>query len=544
MSGSIALTVLGFVTAVSALPQQKQKTLQWEPCPDLNKQIAELSAPFTITKFDCAKLQVPLDYSYPDTSEMIELDLFRVNATEQPVLGSILYNPGGPGGTAAENLPLSAPDLHLNIGGQYNLVSWDPRGTGNTIPFFNCGVADAVSSSDMARRDTTLANTNMTEVFLNGGWEQSVALADACFAKNNRTGHFIGTGSVAHDMISIIDALGEDGLLRYYGWSYGTALGDYFAAMFPERVERMVLDGNVNPYTWQLGSRSEAFQDADKAFSAFIEECFANAEACALVSATNTTSPAELFELINASIAPLAENATLSYEAFTSYLGLVAFPLNFLYYPATWPVAAQILADTLLGVVPEGEDSSAPAPPPVYNLGVGSLNGIRCSDATFQVSSPEEYLPTLATQLESTDGFGAAYASLWPCAAWKMPDKQQYRGNFQVNTRHPILYVNGEFDVITPISGAYNASAAFEGSIVLAHDGYGHGIFPNPSKCVAEKIHRYFVEGVLPGKGTRCQPDFGPWELAAYYEAQNITRPYGGVMLWVRPPGIKGSTAK
>ena len=104
-----------------------------------------------------------------------------------------------------------------------------------------------------------------------------------------------------------------------------------------------------------------------------------------------------------------------------------------------------------------------------------------------------------------------------------MPDKQQYRGNFQVKTRHPILFVNGEFDVSTPISGAYNASAAFEGSIVLAHDGYGHGIFTSPSKCVAERIHRYFVDGVLPEKGTRCQPDFGPWELAAQYAAKNIT---------------------
>ena len=527
MSGSIALTILSFVTAVSALPQQKQKTLQWKPCPDLNKQIAELSAPYPITDFDCAKLQVPLDYSCPETSEILELDLFRVNATKEPVLGSVLYNPGGPGGTAAENLPLSAPDLHLNIGGQYNLVSWDPRGTGNTIPF-NCAIADGAGSSNVARRDTTLVSPNMTETFLNGGWEQAVTYADACFATNNETGQFIGTSSVAHDMISIIDALEEDGLLRYYGWSYGTALGDYFAAMFPERVERMILDGNVNPHTWQLGSRPEFLQDADKAFAAFVDECVANAEACALMAATNATTSAELFEIINAFIAPLAENVTSSVQAFILYQGVVAVPYQLLYYPAQWPILAQILADTLLGVVPEEseEDPSAPAPPSVYNRGANSIDGIRCSDATFQVSGPEEYLPTLAAQLEHTDGWSVLYSALWPCAAWKMPDKQQYRGNFQVKTRHPILYVNGEFDVVTPITSAYNASAAFEGSVVLAHEGYGHGIFPSPSKCVAEKIHRYFVDGELPEEGTRCLPDFGPWELAAYYEANNITRPY------------------
>ncbi|KAK5955398.1 hypothetical protein OHC33_003036 [Knufia fluminis] len=524
MIGSEIAAVLGLTAAATALPQQQKQTLQWKPCPELNEQIANLSDPFPITKFDCAKLQVPLDYSCPKSSELLELDLFRINATKEPVLGSILYNPGGPGGTAAENLPLNAPDLHLNIGGQYNLISWDPRGTGNTLPF-NCGVADAAGSSNVARRDTdlSLASANTTEIFLNFGWDQAVAYADACFATNNKTGQFIGTGSTAHDMISIVDALGEDGLLRYYGWSYGTALGDYFAAMFPDRVERMVLDANVNPHTYQQGHRSEFLEDTDKAFAAFIAECLANADACPLVAATNATTPTELFAVFNALISPLAENATSSPEAFNAYVGAIAVPYQQLYYPANWPSLAQTLTDTLLGVVP---DTPTTPPPPPYNLGSDSLNGIRCSDATLQVPDATSYLPTLSSQLDSTTGFGPIYSALWPCASWRMPDKLQYTGNFTAKTRHPILFVNGEFDVATPISGAYNASAGFEGSVVLAHNGYGHGIIPSPSRCVAEKIQAYFVEGALPEEGTRCEPDFGPWELRAFYEESGLVRPF------------------
>jgi hypothetical protein len=126
MQQGIALSVLVLTSIVSGLPQQPQKTLVWEPCPDLNKQIAAAYAAegfnFKTAPFDCAHLKVPLDYHNPK-SRLIELDLFRVNATKEPVLGSVLYNPGGPGGTGAENLPLNAPDLHLNIGGQYNLIS-------------------------------------------------------------------------------------------------------------------------------------------------------------------------------------------------------------------------------------------------------------------------------------------------------------------------------------------------------------------------------------------------------------------------------------
>lgn len=524
---SAALSVLTLSFAVNGLPQNNKKTLVWESCPELNKQIAELSSPLEITPFDCAHLEVPLDYRNPD-AQSITLDLFKINATKEPVLGSILYNPGGPGGTGAENLPISAPDLHYNIGGQYNLVSWDPRGTGNTIPF-NCGLADAMSSSTNTptRRDVaTLVSTNNTEAFLNGGgWDQAVQIAETCATVMNETGQFIGTGSVARDMIEIVDALDEDGLLRYYGWSYGSALGDYVAAMFPDRVERMVLDGNVNPHTWQLGYRPELLEATDKAFAAFVDECVANAENCALVTALNATTSAEIFDAFNAVLSPLAKNATSSIEAFAALVAADGAIYGQLYYPANWPALAKTLADMLLGVAPEEEESTAPAPA-AYNKGPDSIHGIRCSDATFQVSSPEEYLPILQAQEASTEGFQAVYAAVWPCAAWKMPSAEQYRGDFKAKTRHPILFVNGEFDVATPISGAYNASAGFEGSVVLAHNGYGHGIFPSPSKCVAEKIQRYFVDGTLPEEGTTCEPDFGPWERAAYYAENNITRPY------------------
>ena len=41
--------------------------------------------------------------------------------------------------------------------------------------------------------------------------------AKACYAADNKTRSYLGTGFVARDLISVVDALGEDGMLRYWG---------------------------------------------------------------------------------------------------------------------------------------------------------------------------------------------------------------------------------------------------------------------------------------------------------------------------------------
>jgi pimeloyl-ACP methyl ester carboxylesterase len=144
-------------------------------------------------------------------------------------------NFGGPGGTAAENLPapLIAEQVVRSIGEQWNIVSWDPRGTGYTIPF-DCPVEQLTGSltpptkRDIGKRDLgPLVSTNVTDTFVNGAWNASEQVADFCAQQVGEQGTLIGTAFTARDMIQIVDALGEDGLLRYYGWSYGTALGSY-----------------------------------------------------------------------------------------------------------------------------------------------------------------------------------------------------------------------------------------------------------------------------------------------------------------------------
>lgn len=98
--------------------------------------------------------------------------------------------------------------------------------------------------------DTGSALGNSSDTTLGRQWAKGEIYANTCFNKANETGTLIGTAFTARDLISVVDALGEDGLLRFWGFSYGTTLGATVSAMFPERIDKMILDGVQNPHEY------------------------------------------------------------------------------------------------------------------------------------------------------------------------------------------------------------------------------------------------------------------------------------------------------
>jgi pimeloyl-ACP methyl ester carboxylesterase len=95
-----------------------------------------------------------------------------------------------------------------------------------------------------------LIGTNESEIALGSTWARAQLDAQACFEAHKDIGNLIGTSFVARDLISVVDALEEDGLLRYWGFSYGTTLGATVASLYPERIDRLVLDGVQNPHEY------------------------------------------------------------------------------------------------------------------------------------------------------------------------------------------------------------------------------------------------------------------------------------------------------
>jgi pimeloyl-ACP methyl ester carboxylesterase len=80
------------------------------------------------TNTECTRLEVPLDWADP-SGPKIELALARQRATGNRV-GTLLSNPGGPGGSGLELLSYNAFSRTVNR--HFDVVSWDPRGVGGS----------------------------------------------------------------------------------------------------------------------------------------------------------------------------------------------------------------------------------------------------------------------------------------------------------------------------------------------------------------------------------------------------------------------------
>ncbi|MCQ9136137.1 alpha/beta hydrolase [Streptomyces hilarionis] len=182
----------------------------------------------------CADVTVPLDYSRPD-GRTITVALSRIRAADTAHrVGALLLNSGGPGGQGIADPPW-VHDAMKDVAGRYDIVGVDPRFVGRSTAL-DCGWPTGSpfrwAGEDRAgfARVTALARD----------------LADRCRTTHADVLPYVTTRNTARDMDVVRAALGER-RISYLGYSYGTYLGEVYATMFPGRIDRMVLDGVIDP---------------------------------------------------------------------------------------------------------------------------------------------------------------------------------------------------------------------------------------------------------------------------------------------------------
>lgn len=401
-----------------------------------------------------------------------------------------------------------------------------------TIPF-SCNVT-AEDASTKARRAAEIPQRNMTEYLLSEGWEEATKFAEQCYEDNEETGKFLSSAFVARDMVEIVNALNEDGMLRYWGVSYGTLLGQTFAAMFPEKVDRMFLDSVISPHDYMTGFWSTNLVDADKSLDNFFKECLDAPELCSLANLTETGTTEELHTALanvlvevweSQETIPVGQNPLVWLSGIvpaTLYGTLKRSLFIALYSVTEFPVIDATMASVFAGNFSildlpqpaETEPETNSTKEPFVNLGVHSFFGIACSDARVRAERPQQIVPYVEAQEDSSRWADAYLPQMWACPAWKFEPAERYEGDFKAKTKNPILFVNGIHDPITPMAAAKNASAAFEGSALLTHKGAGHLMSSQRSKCTEEYVRQYFFEGTLPEDGTECEPDLPAFAYA------------------------------
>ena len=221
--------------------------------------------------------------------------------------------------------------------------------------------------------------------------------------------------------MQIVDAVEKDGLLRYWGFSYGTVLGSTVAAMFPDRIDRVVLDGVVNNQEYWAGIDVEAVTDADVSFSGFFDGCIANPDKCALAkdAATAEDLSRKFFELLHKiKHYPLAFESSLLVD----YKILKSAIREMLYDTAKWPSFASAVHGLLAGnatAILQFPPKNPEDKPIFPNKGLDSPLGIKCSDGSLRIDKLTEVYPLVTETLARSSIVGDIWAT-WPltCPQW------------------------------------------------------------------------------------------------------------------------------
>ena len=154
--------------------------------------------------------------------------------------------------------------------------------------------------------------------------------------------------SVSPEAAEKDESLDTKGKLVYWGFSYGTLLGATFAAMFPDRVGRVILDGVVDADYYVAPIWEESLLDTDKIMTSFFYFCHKAGKNCALYR--DGDSESDVQARYQETIDDLKRNpikgvnpSTLTPTVIT-HDTLKFFIFQLFYSPiATFPMMAQIL---------------------------------------------------------------------------------------------------------------------------------------------------------------------------------------------------------
>jgi pimeloyl-ACP methyl ester carboxylesterase len=433
---------------------------------------------------DCTMLSVPLNYADPSGRHIsLALDMIPATAPASQQQGVMLVNPGGPGG---DGLPLAAEvaqGISPSVASDYDIVGFDPRGVGSSVPELSCDPTFFAGPYP----NYIPANAAAEQVLIN----RAKTYAEDCEQKFGWLLPYMTTEDVARDLDSIRAAFGVS-QITYYGFSYGTYIGQVYATLFPTRIRRMVLDSTVDPtgvwYTDNI-DQDYAFQGRQNAFYAWV----AAYDGTYHLGSTAAQVQAAYYK---------ARNRLLAYPV-DGTIGADELDDTFLlggYQDQLWPGLAQALSSYLN----QGNDLDLIDQYQAYGTQneneFAVYNAVQCSDVSwprsFSYWTSDTEMVYKAAPFEAWDNawYNAACA-FWPVNGPSEPLAIKGAG------LPGILMLQGTLDPATPYAGAQDAHRLLPSArMVVVEGGGNHGqSLESPSdSCVQGYLNAYLATGALP----------------------------------------------
>jgi pimeloyl-ACP methyl ester carboxylesterase len=234
---------------------------------------------------------------------------------------------GGPGGSGVQTIldsgervqtiidatrePNSYQRIESPADVYFDVIGFDPRGVNHSVPRLDCfpnAFNRLVWTLESDAEGYAASSSNALDL----SWSRYSSRSKSCIEQINQQGndsiaYYIGTRSVVEDMVAIVESHGEwreaeaaklhnarkfilprheqqmqlaeshwqhgKEPILFWGTSYGTLLGATVAAIYPDRVQRMVLDSVLSPQFFYQMKLGDSLIHADTVFNQFARLC-------------------------------------------------------------------------------------------------------------------------------------------------------------------------------------------------------------------------------------------------------------------------------
>ena len=437
-------------------------------------------------------LTVPIDYTNPSKGTF-DLYVARHLAKKGKRIGSLLVNPGGPG-FGGTDFAINASQVYsTTLLDQFDIVGWDPRGTGLSTPAIDCiSDYDRFYGTGDITPDTPAEHQQLVDL--------AKEFADDCTKQNATTEMYVGTNNSARDMNAIREALGE-AKISYFGFSYGSELGATWATLFPSTVRAAVLDGAVDPTADLLQTDLQQSAGFEHSLDAFLAQCSGDPK-CAFHNGghADTAFDALMLQLDDHPIPSVSGRPDISRGIALDAVGQA------MYSSTDWKQLATALADAQqgkgAGLLALYDAYFQRQPDGTWDNSLEAFQVISCADDAARPTVAEDDA-TAAQFRKVAPRFSPGTTGGYLCTFF--PPAIDPRVVITGKGAGPILVMGTTGDPATPIAGTRTMASTLEdGHLVVVnaeqHTGYG------ANQCTYDVVDQYLVDpvGHVPAAGTTC----------------------------------------